>query len=59
MPKQSKAKSKEKLTDSDSRTLKKQESKVRLTDEELNTLKKEGIEYLEQQRKEHIKDGSM
>ena len=59
MPQKSKTKSKEKLTDSDSKTLKKQESKARLTDEELNNLKKEGIEYLEQQRKEHMKDGSM
>ena len=59
MPQQSKTKSKEKLTDSDSKTLKKQESKARLTDQELSTLREETMEYLEEQRKEHMKDGSM
>ncbi len=58
MPQQSKAPSESSLTSSESSTLKTKESKDSLTDEESNSLRKT-VEYLEQQRKEHMKDGSM
>ena len=37
----------------------KTKSKSSLTDSELSTLREETMEYLEEQRKEHMKDGSM
>ena len=37
----------------------KKQSKSSLTSSELNTLREQTMEYLEEQRKDHIKGGSM